>query len=773
MSLLNILGLSLGIASFMVISLYVYQERSFEQGHENPENLWRIEEHFLSMGHVAWSSANLQFALEDIPEIEAYTRMLSEQQVTVLKEGQGIKADKTFTTSNSFFELFHYPLLVGDPEAPFTGPGSAVITQELAMTVFGRVDVVGEPLELKEKGDFIVSAVVAPQISRSHLDFDMLLHFARPERAASNWYNIGGYLYVRTQPGTTEAQLNSKLDLLVENRVFPESFKPSKDMGFEDWIKHENRIQFMAKPIEDIYLYSKLQFELSAGGDPQILVTLTLIAIFILVIAAINFMNLTTARSSGRTKEIGVRKVLGSNKQGLVIQFLSESLMITLISTLIAAGLSELIIFAINHYFGEVIGLSFFTQPGLLLISLLGVLLLGLLAGVYPAFYLSSAKVIPLLKGMKLSFILNLNMARSFRNGLVVTQFTLSTAMIIATIFIYQQLIYLQDKDLGFQEDQVLVVNNAHDLGKNQQAFKNAILAIPGVESASYSFRTPGDKSKSLHSVMLDANNTISFNVFTVDLDFAKTLGLKMKEGDWFNEDMFLADSIVIINNAAAQMLEIEKPEATDVGKSVTVVGIVEDFSFGSLKNEIGPAFINISEKEHRKLSIKLNASQVPHDEISAAWQQFSDLPLETSMLEQNFDELLFKEEQSANTVLAFTGLAIFISCLGLFGLAAFTADQRLHEFGIRKVLGASVGQIVGLFSYDFLKLIGMAFLISVPLSIYGVSQWLQGYADRISMSVGVFVISGLLAIAIAFFTILFQSLKTGRLNPVDTIRNE
>lgn len=776
MSLLNILGLSLGIASSLVISLYVFQERSFEKGFADHDRIFRVEEHFLSMGHVAWTTANLQFSLEEIPEIEAFARVRNQGTETILLEGQGMKPGRTLVSDNRFFELFDYPILLGNSDAPLTGPGSAVISEELANRLFGRSDVVGESLELKALGKVAISAVVATPVTKSHLDFNLLVNFDKPEKLGNSWYGIGGYTFVRTTPGTTSEQLKVRLDKLTEEKVFPKAFKPSPDMTFEQWMAHENRIEFLPRPIEDIYLQSNLQFELGSGGDAQMLTTLSLIAVFILVIAAINFMNLTTARSSGRTREIGMRKVLGTRKGGLVGQFLFESMLVTLVAATLGAGLSEALIYAINDYFGQVIGISLFSYPGLIPVLLLGVLLLGLLAGIYPAFYLSSAKVIPLLKGMKLSYVLNLNIARVLRNGLVVTQFTLSTGMIIATLFIYQQLIYLQEKDLGFSEEQVLVITNTKDLDTNTPAFKDQVLSIPGVSAASYAGRLPGDESQSVQSIMLDANNAIAFQSFSADLDFLQTLDIELRAGEWFRRETDnAADSItnVVVNQAAVQALGLKEPVGEIVGNAIRIIGVVEDFNFASLKEEVGPVLIGFHEKSPKNMALKVSAGQIPYQQIESAWRQFTNMPMETKMLEQNFDELLYKEEQSANTVLFFTILAIIISCLGLFGLAAFTADQRLHEFGIRKVLGASVMDIVKLFGLDFLKLIGIAFLVSVPLSIWGVNQWLQGYADRISMTAGVFLLAGVLAIFIALGTILFQSIKTGRLNPVETIRSE
>jgi len=772
MSLLNIVGLSLGIASTLVISLYVFQERSFEKGHERFSDVYRLEEHFLSMKRTAWSTANLQFSLDEIPQVEAWARVKQARGETILMDNQIIKPGRVLKADNRFFELFNYPSLTGNSNELLTGPGTGVISESLAIKVFGTTDAVGKTIQLKNNGNIVINAVLAPRVTRSHLDFDMLIHFDKPEKPATNWYGIGGYTFVRAVPGATEAQIKTQLDKITEEKIFPQAFKPSPDMSFEDWMAHDNRIEFFPRPIADIYLNSGLQFELGTGGDAQMLITLTLIAGFILLIAAINFMNLTTARSSSRTKEIGMRKVLGSKKRMLVWQFLFESLMVTLLAATIGAGLSEAMIYWINNSFGEVIGISLLSYSGLLPVVGVGVLLLGVLAGLYPAFYLSSAKMIPLLKGMKLSYVLNLNVAKILRNGLVITQFTLSTGMIIATLFIYQQLVHMQQKDLGFDDEQVMLIDNAYDLGDNAEAFKNQVLNIPGVHTASFASRLPGDQSESIMSVMLDANNTISFNSFAADLDFLEALGLEMQEGEWFTEEMFKADSIVVINNAAVQALQLEEPVGAVIGNSLKVIGVVEDFNFASLKEEIGPAFISFSQKP-RNLALKFSVEAVPFEQLNTAWTKFTNMPLETKMLEQNFDALMYKEEQSANTVLVFTVLAIIISCLGLFGLAAFTADQRLHEFGIRKVLGATVADIVKLFGYDFLRLIGVAFIISVPLAWFGVGQWLQGYSYRISLSAEVFMLAGVLAIAIAFFTILFQSVKTGRLNPVDTIKSE
>ncbi len=773
-SVLNIAGLSIGISAFLVIVLYVFQETSFEKGFERWEDTYRIEEHFVSMGEVAWTTPNLQFFLNEIPEIEAYSRLAVDFGMEVIKDDALFKTDQTVWTDNSFFNVFDYKIIAGNPDAPLMGPGSMVITRNMAERLFGRTDVVGEQIEIKKNGVFLVAAVVENPLIKSHLDFDLLVHRQDAEAFDANgWYNIGGYTYAKLANGTSQEVFNQKLRDLNERNLYPNAFLPVTDMSFEEWQEHDNRISFMSKPISRIYLDSNLQFEIGAGGDKQTLVTLSIIALFILVIASINFMNLTTARSSGRTKEIGMRKVLGSRRWGLIIQFLSESLLITLIATIIAAGLTEVIIFQVNQQFGDAIGLSLLKYPSLLINIGIGVVLLGVISGLYPAFYLSSAKVIPLLKGMKLARVLNLNLAKGLRNGLVMVQFTLSTALIIATLFIQDQLTFLKNKDVGFDQEQVLVITNANELGNDKLAFKNELLQVPGIQSASYAQRVPGDHFNGVQSIMLDANNTLVMSTFTNDLDYYNTLGLEMSAGDWFSPDLVKTDSNIVVNEAAINSIGLEDPVGKTIGNYYTIVGVVKDFNYGSYKEPIGPAFFNYSETKGNRMVVRLDTKEMPIEEINQVWQKFAADAMDTHWLERNFEELLVKEDQMGSAVTIFTVLAIVVSCFGLFGLAAFTADQRLQEFGIRKVLGASVVDIVRVFSYDFMRVIGIAFLISIPLSIWGVNQWLQGFADRISLSVGVFILAGILAIGIAFATILFQSIKTGRLNPVDTIKNE
>lgn len=771
---MNIAGLSIGIASFLVIVLYIFQETSYEKGFADHERIYRLEKHMLSMGRVAWSGSNLQFVLDEVPEVEAHSRFSVSYGMKIIEEENYYETDKTIWSDHKFLELFDYKVILGNPEVPLPGPGSVVLTSAMAEKVFGSTDVIGRELEVSKSGVFLISAIIEQPLIKSHLDFDMLIHREEEENFSPNgWYSVHGYTYARLAENVTQAALDEKLTELSRTKIFPNVFLPQEGMSFEDWIGQDNHINYKSKPLDDIHLESNLDYEIGAGGDKQSLLTLGLIGLFILTIASINFMNLTTARSSGRTKEIGIRKVLGTRKKGLIIQFLTESMLLTVVAALIGAALAEASVYLINQEFGNVLSISLVKYPSLLLNVGVGVILLGLISGLYPAFYLSSARIIPLLKGMKLSRVLNLNLAKGLRNGLVVVQFTLSTGLIIASLFIYNQLIFLQNKDLGFDMEQSIVISNANDLKKNKQAFKNEILNIPGVEGASFTQRVPGDDFNGIHSVMLDAENSVVMSTFVADLDLFETLGLELADGDWFSPELVKTDSNVVLNQAAALAIGIEDPVGKIFGNYYRVVGVVEDFNYGSYREGVGPAIFSYSPDNGNRLVIRLDTEKVPMEQIEEVWSKFTSERISTHWVQQNFEKLLEREDQMANIVACFTGLAILISCIGLFGLAAFTADQRLHEFGIRKVLGATVNDVVRHFSFDFLRLIVIAFLISVPLSVWGVNAWLQSYADRISLRVDVFILAGILALAIAFFTILFQSLKTGKLNPVDTLRSE
>lgn len=776
LSTLNIMGLSVGLACFLVIAMYLYQENTYEKGFSNYESIYRLEEDFLGMGRTAWSTSNLQYKLDEIPGVESYVRLtLNVDKENAVEIGdKKIKSPLLLNASEGMFDVFDFDFQQGDPKTALDGPDKAVLTRDFAHKLFGSEDAVGKTFQFRDK-EVLVTGVLAEQRFRSHLKFDFISSdLYNPKYADNRWWGIGGSIYIKMEHQVATEVINSRLDEISKTYAYP--IVNNSELSPDEWLASANKVQFFAKPIRDIYLGSNVKFELSANGDRQSRVTLSIIGTFILIIAIINFMNLTTARSSQRTKEIGLRKVLGTRRGNLITQFLLESTLITFFAAIMGAGLSELFIAILNYALGDVISISILGYPILGLYVFLGVLVVGLLAGVYPAFYLSSVKMIPLLKGMKLGQVLNLGSARTLRNGLVVLQFAISSTLIIGAYFVYSQLQHLKTIDLGFDQEQVLVVSSSFNANVNFEALRNELLRIPGVTNASFNSRLPAEKSENVMSTMLGPEETVAFNVFQADPYYAQTLGLKMLKGEWFSPDQPTSDSLVILNESGLEAVGLEgDPIGQVFGNYWRIIGVVENFFVNNYREEIGPAIMTYDQTTPNQLAIKLNTKnfQATLAAVQSTWEELRGEPFEYKYLDQNFAEVLQKEKQNADAVLIFTILAIFISCLGLFGLAAFTADQRQHEFGVRKVLGAGISDIIKSFGYDFVKLILLAFIIAVPVSVYAVNLWLDGYAQRIELGVLGFVMAAIISFGIALVTIAFQSVKTGRLNPVETLRNE
>lgn len=772
LSTLNVLGLSIGIGSFLVISLYLIQENSYEKGFSDSDRIYRIEEDFMGIGMVALTPNNLPYKLGDISVLENHTRVgrLGSRMKVVVDEKR--YSQRVLSADSSFFKIFDYEFIQGDVNSVLYNPREAVLSEETALKLFGNIDVIGEKLGFLDFPEHTIVGIVKSSVIKSHIDFDVLLTHENSKYEANNWFGIGSYSYAKLVSGGDETLFKEQLDSLNKENIYP-VVHPSGELSFEDWLSSPNKIRLLPKPIREIHSSSNVRLELGPNGDYQARMTLTIVGLFILLIASINFMNLTTAKSSHRTKEIGMRKVLGASRKKLTVYFLTESIFITLIATVLGAALSELFIRVINLYWNGDITVSLITYPILLGYLFVFVLILGFISGIYPAFFLSSAKMIPLLKGMRLGKVLNLTSAKTMRNVLVITQFAISTTLIIASIFINNQLKHLREMDLGFNNEQVLVIKNMPVLKSSKDAFRSELLRNSAVKHAGFTHRLPADGSSATTSTLLDPETSFTLDHFYTDEEFDEVLDLNVLDGEWFNPDKQQYDSLVVLNKTAAMALGYENPIGKVFGEYWTIIGVVEDFYYGGLRQEIGPAMFIYDKSRFNLLAAQIDTKSISLEEIERIWSGFTNEPLEYYYLDQNFEGQIQVENENASAVLVFTVLAIFISCLGLFGLAAFTADERLHEFGVRKVLGATVKDIVGHFGGGFLKLIIIAFLVAIPIAYYGVDLWLDGFANRASLAVWPFALAGGLAIMIGLGTICFQSLKTARINPADTLRNE
>ncbi len=773
-TILNIVGLTLGLACSMVIGLYVVQELSYEKGFSKSDRTYRVSTRFFG-SYNATSSQNLASVLSEQPEFEVATKLSKVFNGTVTLEGKSFIANNYYAIDSSFNNVFDYELLYGVRGAAFKNENSLILTTEEAERLFGRHDVVGEFLLVNDvKSE--VTGVLKPSFYKSHLEFRALQVRKTSPYDDFFWRVLGNHTYAVTYKNVNQEQVENRLDQIREDYLFPSLSKMVTQNTLEEWLENPTKgPDLSSQRIADIHLGPRKVRELAKGGNRNAVLAFAIIALFILVISCANFINLSTAKASERTKELGVKKVLGTSRRVLIIQILGESVLHTVFAGICALGLTELALTLMQSYFPDFITLSISQYPIMILVLIAAVVMVGVFAGMYPAWYLSSFKINALLKGQKIKGFSGANAAGWFRNILVLAQFTLSATLIIGAIFILRQIDHLQKMDLGFNDENVLVINNAFDLGERGAdipAFLNEIERLSFVENTATFFRIPGHQDGAVKTLQeLSNGKELYFDHIDGSSDLIEMLGIKLLYGRLMSDSLESDQDAIIINEAAAAHFEGSNVIGSKVGDRV-VIGVVEDFHFESLRTEVGPASIQISENRI-KIGIRMPLTQANISEVSDKWHTFQSKPLDYGTLSENYGGLLNKERQIGAAFTLFTVLAIIISCLGLFGLAAFAADQRLKEFGIRKVLGASVVDIVSVFSYDFMRIIGIAFLISIPLSIWGVNQWLQGFSDRISLSVGVFILAGVLAIGIAFVTILFQSIKTGKLNPVDTIKNE
>lgn len=777
-SFLNLFGLSIGLASFLVISFYVIQESSYERSFENAESTYRIVSHFGSFGDQAETSSNLVHMLNEIPGIDAFTTAKRSEDVAAEIGESTFTVSSLLSVDSAFFDVFDYNLLYGNPNTVLTSPKEVVLTEREALRLFGRLDPIGELITLERLGAYVVTGVIKTPTFKSHLNFDMLISQGTVAYSTGRWNTVNTYLYVVLGQGANKQSLDKGLMAIIEKYAWPVKAPYYPDTTFEQWIEGAFRTTYHAQPIRDIYLYSDLNGDMEPKGNATMVYTFAIIAILILMIASINTVNLLTARSSDRAKEVGLRKVFGTAKKILVFQFMTESFLITSLSALLALGLAELAIQWIKISADVSITFSLYNTPQLIWPIIAFVIIMGVLSGIYPAFYLSSVKVTALLKGRNLGKVLGISSGKTLRNILVVVQFTFSIFLITATLFVYLQIDYLKHKDLGLQPKDVLVISNVWNLKESQTAFYEEIKKLPFVRSTgTSSYHQPGDLSETMHLKLADKeNNEVYLTWLFSDAELFKTLGIEMLEGQTYSEAMAADTSLIILNEAAVKAYGFSEPLNERIGRKngkwYQIIGIVEDFNYESLRAPVEPAAFFIV-KNGSKAYINLLPGQENISKIKEVWDTFTDKPMEYNLLEANFTQQIAKEKQTAGLIVTFTLLAVVIACVGLFGLAVFTADQRTHEFGVRKVLGASINDIVKHFSYDFMRLIGVAIVLAVPLSIMAVNSWLQGFADRISLSAGGFILSGILALIIAFFTIFFQALRTGRLNPVETLRNE
>jgi putative ABC transport system permease protein len=781
---INVLGLSVGLATCLLIVFYVVDELSYDKYNTKADRIYRITIEAGLNGHAgsyATSEGPLEAALKDnFPEIEKTTRMinkdglfLSPQKFSVRKGVGNIQEQKVVFTESSLFDVFTLPVVSGNVARSLDEPHSAVITESTAKKYFNKTDVVGQTLTINDTSLYKITAVIKDIPSQSHFNYDFFLSFSTLPERHWGWGYSGMHNYVLLKPGANIKSLESRIrDLEIKNSPAPP----------KTWTTSGNYFRTVLKPLLDIHLRSVSEYELDKGGSMQYVYLFSFIAVIILLIACVNFMNLSTARSSNRAKEVGVRKVLGSARKYLVAQFLTESILVALVSTIIALGLAIVLLPLFNQMSGKELTFTAHSLTWLLPSLSVIVVVIGFLAGSYPAFFLSAFQPIEVLKG-KLATGFKGSFLRSF---LVVFQFSISIFLIIATLVIYNQLNYIHNKSLGFDRTQVLVIKNTNVLGKQAKILKQDIKQLPGVVNATMSTYQPTGEDRSKTGLfpdrVIDIKKDVLSEFWSVDEDYVNTMGMKLVEGRDFSKQLASDTAALIVNQAFVDKFgwkgALNKPVFRfSYGlQEYHVVGVVKDFHFESLRDKISPLAFSYS-PDNGAISVRMRTSDLSGlmSKIESRWKELSpNQQFAYSFMDTDFDATYRTEQRVGTLFISFSTLAILIACLGLFGLAAYSAEQRTKEIGIRKVLGASVSGIVRMLSMDFIKLVLISILIASPLAWWFMNKWfLQDFAYRENIQWWILAIAGAVAILIAFVTISFQSIKAALANPVKSLRSE
>ena len=791
---INILGLAVGITACMLILMYVRDELSYDNYHPYPERTARIAVEGALGGNkfeMAVTSAPMAAAmLADYPEVEYATRVSGSFGYPVIRYGDRVFSEERWTAMDSTaFDVFALELVRGDPQTALSKPNQVVITESTARRYFGDEDPMGKILNSDRRRDFEVSGVIKDFPHNSHMHYDFIASMVSYDRSGNNmWVSNNFYTYVVLREGYTFDDLEAKLPETVTKYVGPQ-VEQFLGVSWQKLVEDGTAYRFFLQPLTDIHLTSHLDAEIEVNGSYAYIYTFTLIALFILLLAAINYMNLATARSAHRAKEVGVRKTLGSRKSQLVRQFLTESTVFALLGSLVAALMIGLSL----PWFNNLLGLELSFDPVIVPLLIGIALVVGLLAGTYPAFFLSSFNAAEVLLGSKS----NTGAGSKLRSGLVIFQFTVSIVLFSGALLVTKQLDHMQNKPLGFVKDNMLVVEKTDDIGADIQPFMKALANNANILAVSNSTAIPGARNAMGASVFgivkEDGEDNQLLITMTADWDFADVYGIKMVKGRFY-DTRFASDSLaVVINSAAARAYGIADPVGMDLSvihdtgedkSRIPIIGVIDDFHYEPLHKKVRPLVIfpmgsasfGRGTTFGKFVTARINPGNLAAtlDYVERTWKEFAnDQALEYVFLDDHLATQYAGDVRTKALMSVFTILAIFIASLGLLGLAAFSAEQRTKEIGIRKVLGASGAQIFIILSRDIMALVLVAVGLSLPISYYVLNRWLQDFAYRVEIPPQTFLVAGLGALAIALITISYQVLRASVSNPINALRYE
>ncbi|WP_339625326.1 ABC transporter permease [uncultured Maribacter sp.] len=789
---LNTFGLAIGMAGTLLISLYIYDELSYDKMFADADRIHRIDADIKFGGaeiKAAESAPPMAAALKrDYSQVEASTRFRTLGSMLVKKAGTNTSVKEMHATyaDSTFFEFFGVDLLEGDIRTALTGPKSVVLSKTAAEKHFGNQNALGQNIVLDNTDTYTVTGVVDDLPTNSFLN-NYSIFLAMSGNVASReelWGSNNYFTFIKLIPTVTPEEFKVPLQGMLEKYMLPWAQKYFPGMTAESFAASGNYIRYHTMPLTDIHLHSDRQSEMNANSSIQDVYILSFIGLFLIVLACVNFMNLSTAHSLKRAKEVGVRKTLGSNKLNLVFQFLTESSLIAFISLITALLVAIIVLPFFNDLAGKSIAIPY-TNPFFWLIMVFTTLFLGLLSGSYPAFFMSRFTPVKTLKGD----VQGSAGGGKVRNTLVVFQFAISVFLIVSTMVVFQQLNYMQNKELGFEKDQVLLINDTFFLGSKTQAYKEQLLKLANVENVTLSnfYPTPSWRSNSsfFEEGSKEQEKAIQMQTWYVDTDYIKTLQMKLVAGRNFDKSIPTDSSAVIINEVTLTTMNVTAEEA--LGKRISqdidmehpsyfkVIGVVEDFHFESLRENITALGLFINDGAEN-MAVRISAGDYSNTvaQIGNKWDELvPGQPFNYRFMDEAFDTTYESERKLGQIFFIFTLLSIFIACLGLFGLAAFNAEKRTKEIGVRKVLGATVGQISFRLTVDFLKLVGLAILISLPLGWFAMSKWLGDFSYRIEIGFGIFALAAFMAILVAIVTVSYQSIKAAIVNPVKSLRSE
>ena len=786
-SAINIFGLAIGLATCLLITLFVTDELSYDRYNKKADRIYRINADFLVNGNFFNERFTpSQFGavlIKDYPQIENYVRFTRQGDILVQKGDETLVEHNASFADSSLFEVFTLPLIKGDPRTALTQPHTMVISESMAKKYFNSTNIIGQSLLTDNTNPYTITGVIKDVPPQSHLHFDFIRSMSElDESRATSWMYDNWITYVLVRPGTSQQTLDGYLRDATK-KYMDISLKHMVGSSVEELEKNGGHFRYTAIPLTGIHLHSTLTNEVEPSGDIQYVYIFIVIAVIILLIACVNFMNLSTARSAGRSKEVGIRKVLGSQRSGLILQFLAESVLMSFFALLLALLMAWLLLPYLNQLSGKSIQLTTGSSGWLLAGLPLTVLFVGLLAGSYPAFFLSAFEPVKVLKGRLSSGF----KGSRLRNSLVVFQFATAILLMVGTIVIYNQLNYIRNRKLGYNRDQVLVLKNTAALDSHARAFKEEVLQIRDVEAGTMTGHLPTslDLSTSIYSkdAAHSAGQVTGLGEWAIDADYVPTFGMTMAAGRNFSPQLPTDSSAILLNETAARLFgftDIRNKylyQNKDNPVALHVIGIIKDFNAGSLRHQIPPLVFRLAE-DRSAMAFRVNTSNLPAviAQIRKKYESQETMkgqPLTYSFLDEDFDHLYQSEQRTGKIFISFAVFAILIACLGLFGLVTYAAEQRTREIGIRKVLGSSVTGIVRLLSKDFLRLVALAFVIAAPIAWFLMNKWLEDFAYRTTIHWWIFLLAGFLAFLITLLTVGFRAIRAAVANPVHSLRAE